>query len=140
MAGKIEFLCKLKGGSFFPLYKDAYNQLLKEYDNEDVIISIKRVGKRRTDKFNAYYFAAIVTPIRIAIKEMTGDTYSQEEVHDMLKQRFLSKTVINMMSGEFCEIPMSTATLQQEDFKEYVMKCQKFAADFFNIRTVDLPK
>ena len=136
MAGNVQFLCKVKGGSFFPLYRDAFNQLLKDCDNEDVVVTIKKVGKRRTDKFNAYYWAAIVTPIRIAVKSMTGDDYSQEEIHGMLKQRFLNHYITNQMTGEMAEISKSTASLSQDDFKDYIEKCKKFGNDFFDLKLI----
>jgi hypothetical protein len=132
--GKYEFLCKIKGGSIFALYQEAYSKLLKHLDDQEVVIIIKKIGKRRTDKFNAFYWAAIVQPITIAIKEMTGETYSREEVHAMLKQKFLSKSVINSMTGEVLEIPRSTSSLSQDEFKEYVEFCKRFANDFFDIK------
>jgi hypothetical protein len=96
------------------------------------------IGKKRTIPENNYYWGCIVEMIMLEINEQWGETFSKNDIHEFLKNRFLDGVEISNENGEIISIRKSTkdnTTTMQEEYHE---NCRRFAKDFLNL-TIPLP-
>jgi len=98
--------------------------------------TIKKKNNRSLPQ-NAYYHGCIVPEIKRGMYEIGYDEISTNQVHELLKAKFLQKEIINKHDGEVILVPGSTATLTTIEFNEFIEKCQKFAAEYLGIVIAD---
>ncbi len=72
----------------------------------------------------AYYWAVVVPEIQRAMNDIGGNTFDCDDVHESLKQLFIKPNSKGIRS---------TGKMSESDFKQYIEKCCKFAAEFFGI-------
>lgn len=94
-------------------------------------VSIKKKNNRSLNQ-NAFYHGCIIPEFKRGFYEIGYDLTSSD-VHEFLKDRFLKKEIPNKETGEFLEVPVSTATLTTIEFNEFISKCQQLAAEYLNI-------
>lgn len=87
--------------------------------------------KPRSNNQNAYYWKCIVEPIANEIGE------NSNEVHGMLKEKFLSPQFI-MIDGEDFPLPKSTTKLDTIGQENYHRDIRIWAQSFLNM-TLQLP-
>lgn len=94
-------------------------------------VRIEKSFKKRTLNQNRYYFGVLVKNI----SDHTG--YETEEIHEVLKDRFLPKKfiVITNNKGEKKETKIngSTTQLDTKEFEEYNEKIRRWAAQHLSI-------
>jgi hypothetical protein len=99
-----------------------------------VTVTVERQHATRSAQANAYYWGVVVK----LLSEHTGST--PDEMHDILKMRFLSKEVaLRRQNGEVVAefvIGGSTAQLNTVEFYDYVEQIRQFAFDELD---VDIP-
>lgn len=100
-----------------------------------VTISIKRIGPKRTLSQQAYYRGVVVPMLRDAINDAWGEDLNDEEVHELLKRQFNTRT-IETENGHTVKLAMSTTRLDTAEYVAYVEKCRRMASQFFNL---DIP-
>jgi len=98
--------------------------------------TIKKKNNRSLPQ-NAYYHGCIVPEIKRGMYEIGYDEISTNQVHELLKAKFLQNEIINKHDGEVILVPGSTATLTTIEFNEFIEKCQKFAAEYLGIVIAD---
>lgn len=104
---------------------------LKALDNV-YKVDIKRDRKGRSNPQNRYYRGVVVK----MISEETG--YTPEEVHEILKTKFLSYEKVIEKTGEVFTISRSTTELNTQEFEEFLEMCRMFAAQDIEI-VIPLP-
>lgn len=71
--------------------------------------------------------------IRDHIRDSAGEIYSNEDVHEALKQRFLEPKVVSLPDGPvYIKTPSRTLTVGQ--FAEYLEHVEAYAADCLNLQ------
>jgi hypothetical protein len=83
----------------------------------------------RSKKQNAYYWGVILE----ILSEHTG--FEPEELHQILKERFLTYT--KKYKGYVYKLTRSTATLNITEFSDYNEKIKKLAAEKFKLYIPD---
>lgn len=78
---------------------------------------------------NAYLWAVCYATIVRFMREHHGRDYSDEAIHETLKELFLPSRVEQMKSREV-RIYRSTTKLTKREFGEYVEHVQRWAAEF----------
>jgi hypothetical protein len=86
---------------------------------------ILKYRRRRTDAQNRYYWPCFVGPFADMLRGQ-GEAVSELEAHEILKQRFLRKAVINQGTGEVLEYVRSTTELDVSEFNQYLDQCAGF--------------
>lgn len=99
----------------------------KLYDNlkkldKSYRIEIVRDRDNRSNRQNKYYWGVIIK----MISDYTG--FFPDEVHEILKGKFLSYEKVITHTGQEVTLSMSTAELDKYDFEQYLEKCRIFAA------------
>lgn len=118
----MEFITEIKSGRLskvIPIQDGSY------------LVTIKKKNNRSLPQ-NAYYHGCIIPEFKRGLYEL-GYDFSSQDVHEFLKDRFLKKQIANEQTGEFLEVPGSTAGLSTIEFNEFISKCQQFAAEYLNI-------
>ena len=116
---------------------------LKQFEGQDIAISIEKAKKSRSTQENRYYRGVIVPLIKAGLKEATGETYSNDQVHDLLKTRFLMYKV-KIKDGEFSGDDeyltriKSTTELSTVEMEQYLEDCRGFALEYLGV-TIPLP-
>jgi hypothetical protein len=111
------------------LLRDAF----ASFEGKNVNVTIEPVKKKRSNEQNRYLWGVCYPIIRNCLKEL-GNNFSDNDVHDLLKMKFLKQTVLaNEETGECIERVKSTTELSTVDFMTYVMEIQKFSEEWFGV-------
>lgn len=90
----------------------------------------RKYRPRRSDRQNAYYWPCFVQQLGAYLRDQ-GEHYTDHQVHEILKHRFLRKS--GEVNGENVEYTQSTADLNTVEFNAYLDACAAWLADFFGI-------
>lgn len=86
-------------------------------------VTVKPERKHRTLQANAYYWKVVLG----LIAEWSG--HEREEVHDAMKEKFLSRTTIDFPGGKRLVVSPSTAELDTVEFQVYLDRVKRWAAE-----------
>jgi hypothetical protein len=100
-------------------------QILTQLEGEDVKVSIKPLYKSRSLSQNNYYWAVIVQ----ILADFTG--YSADEIHEVLKSKFLSDE--KEVAGEIIRYAKSTTTLDTLEMEDYLHNIREWASAKLNV-------
>ena len=97
-------------------------------------IEVCKFKPRRSDRQNSYYWPCFVEPFAKWLREENGDAATEQEAHEILKHRFLRRTVIDKGTGEVLgDVTRSTTELDTSEFTEFLDQCAAFLADYCGI-------
>ena len=97
-------------------------------------VTIKPRKRTRTLDQNAYYWAAVVTPWLLWLREAEGDpSIDKEQAHYALKSAVLGARRRGNGTGVYVVIPPSSRTMKTDEFAHYVEAAAKFLAEFAGI-------
>ena len=97
------------------------------------MISFEKPKKQRSNQQNAYYWGIVIVIIKSCLKS-TGNNLSENDVHDLLRLKFLKETIsIKEETGEVIERVKSTTELTTSQFMDYIAEIQQFAAEYFDV-------
>lgn len=94
--------------------------------------TVSKAVDRRTSPQNRYYWGVVVPCIKAGLKD-GGMVLSTEQVHELLKFRFLKEDRAVGEDGEFVTVVPSTSELEVGEFVAYTDRCIQFAAEYLNV-------
>jgi hypothetical protein len=113
MSQKIELIATAKDGKLVFHDQAVANALIwKIKPDEQVVVTIKRRSKNRTDQQNRYYWGAIIA----TISAETGS--DPDDIHEALKRKFLEPE-FKEFAGMKWKIPGSTTKLDTSAMTTY---------------------
>lgn len=104
----------------------VFFEQISQLKGREIEIRLKTVGDQPSHQTHKYYRGGVLPTIRLALEEY-GYFFSDDEVHEYLKRRFLSETRFNERSQKEYSVIKSTADISQEAFNEYIEKCREFS-------------
>lgn len=134
---KIELTTSIQNG-IFKRNRNIVLDAIKSFNGCDVVITIAKAKKKRSNNQNAYYWGLLIPLTQNAIKTEWGEIWSKEKTHDFYKLHFNYVEKVNETTSEVIKIPKSTTdntTTQQE---EYHAQIREFLKEWFNV-TAPLP-
>lgn len=134
---KIEVTTSIQNG-LFKRNRNIVLDAIKSFNGFDVVLTIAKAKKKRSNNQNAYYWGLLIPLTQNAIKTEWGEIWSKEKTHDFYKLHFNYVEKVNENTSEVIKIPKSTTdntTTQQE---EYHAQIREFLKDWFNV-TAPLP-
>jgi len=134
---KIELTTSIQNG-IFKRNRNIVLDAIKSFNGCDVVITIAKAKKKRSNNQNAYYWGLLIPLTQNAIKTEWGEIWSKEKTHDFYKLHFNYVEKVNETTSEVIKIPKSTTdntTTQQEEFHAQI---REFLKDWFNV-TAPLP-
>lgn len=104
--------------------KESKQKLFEHLKTLDNVykVEIKRDRENRSGQQNKYYWGVVIQ----MISEYTG--FLPDEVHELLKGKFLKYDKAFKTTGEAFTISRSTTDLDTWEFENYLEQCRIFAA------------
>ena len=134
---KIEITTSIQNG-IFKRNRNIVLDAIKSFNGFDVVLTIAKAKKKRSNNQNAYYWGLLIPLTQNAIKTEWGEIWSKEKTHEFYKLHFNYVEKVNETTSEVIKIPKSTTdntTIQQEEFHAQI---REFLKDWFNV-TAPLP-
>lgn len=111
------------------LQKNVSTQIaneLKEFEGKRVEVRIQKLKSTRSQQQNRYWWAIIT----ILSKEIG---YKKEEIHEILKFKFLKRSKVIESTGEILEYLESTTKLSRSEFADMTTELIQWSAETFNV-------
>ncbi len=95
---------------------------------------LSKVKRARSLKANAYMWGVVYPTVQAGIEEAWGESITLDEVHLLMKKRFLSRPLVDRNTGEQVdEIIGSTSSSDTDQFSEYLNNVIKFCGEQFGV-------
>jgi hypothetical protein len=94
-----------------------------------VRLEVKRWQKPRTIQQNAYLWSVVYPTICRYIKDVTGQEFTPEDLHERYKRKYLGYEVCEIPGTEDLTRPKSSAKLDTEEFWDQLVEhiCREWA-------------
>lgn len=109
----------------------VWRAAVARHEGRDVFVTVVRQQHLRTMPQNRYYHGVVVDTIAGYIGE------SREETHELLKERFLPRRRVELLNGQFLEMPPTTRNLTVEQMTEYIERVRVWAAQWLGLSIPD---
>lgn len=116
--------------------RNELSNALTQFEGIDITLSIEKAKKVRTNAENRYYRGVIVPLIKAGLKDATGESYNADQVHDLLKTRYLTHWEI--LGDTRIQRIKSTTELSTVEMETYLEQCRGFALEYLGV-TIPLP-
>lgn len=133
MKFELQYFCKVSDEGVIqglPRQKFA-NEIRHFFKGQSIEIIVRRKRKHRSVQQNRYYWLIVTM-----MAEYTG--FTKDEMHLVLKSRFLKAEKVNVETGAVFEYVKSSAGLSTVEAEEYYNQVRQFASEEFGIN-VPLP-
>ena len=130
---KTTFNGKIKDGKMTIINRKSFDDYINSLPDKDVLITIEKKIKKRSNHQNAYYYGVVLKIVRQGLIDQGFDNFRNDEsVHELLKYRFLKVDESNP-DGLFVERIKSTTELSTSQFMDYIAEIQRWASEFLNV-------
>ncbi len=127
----------VENGKFVPNSKEYFKKAFESYEGKTIELSLKVWHKKRTNPQNSYYRGVVVKMITFAINHLGNEKYSEDIVHELLKDKFIQGECIkDPQTGKVVE-HKTTTKLSTVEFENYVEQCKRYAAEQFDLYIPD---
>lgn len=107
------------------------SEILKTFPEKSIIFTVAEEVKLRSNQANAYYWGVLIPECARLFKE-EGILSEPEQVHDILKYKFLSEIAfVDPDTGEALCRTKSTSELSRAEFETYQDEIRAWIYDFF---------
>jgi hypothetical protein len=111
---------------------------INSFEGKDLLITFEKVGKKRSNNQNAYYWGVLIPILQSCIKNSWGEIWSKEKTHDFCKMQFNFIERINESTGEILRVPKSTTENTTTAQEELHIEIRNFISEWFDVN-VPLP-
>lgn len=112
--------------------RSELDEALKSFEGKEFQITVEKKKKSRSLNQNAYYWGVVIPMVRGAMHDL-GMKLSRQEVHELLKLKFLKKEIINENTGEVFEYIGGSSELTTKEFMDFIAELQQWSAEYLNI-------
>lgn len=129
MTAELQYFAKVNAetGEWEGLPKRKFrHEVARLFGGQSIEIIIHRKKKHRSVQQNRYYWMIITM-----ISDHTG--FTKDEIHAILKSRFLKAEKVHEQSGVVMEYVKSTTELTTMEYEEYLESVRRFAAENFDL-------
>jgi hypothetical protein len=118
------------------LMQSYFQELLNGETEADVEICLTKVESKKTNKQLAYFYGMILPIIKQRFEEMSGETYTKDEVMSVLKDKFFSEEI--EFQGKFTKVAMSLSKAKKEELDKFIKDVLEFANTILDARIPEL--
>lgn len=123
------FLADIKDGAMKIRNRKQLDDDLKNTDWKVARITIEKFKSKRSEQQSRYYWGAVIPIVQAALKD-TGNRFSKEQTHDLLRCKFLKEDLPINDHGEFITRIKSTTELNKSDFGDYIEQIAQWSSEF----------
>ena len=109
-----------------------FHRQLDPLDGMEVDIIIKKKVKSRSNHQNKFYWGVFLPAVKYGLLDAGYYMANEEQVHDLLKLKFLKVDSVNEETGEVMESLGSTTTMSTFEFETYLTNIRAWAAEYLN--------
>lgn len=108
---------------------------LNHYEGKDIIITIEKAKKKRSNPQNNFYWGAVLPLIQQGLKDATGEFRTTENIHYRILLPLFAPVneIVNQDTGQCLSERLSSSEMSTVQFMDYIMEIQKWAAEFLSI-------
>tara|TARA_R110000851_G_scaffold275123_1_gene427759 strand:+ start:39 stop:473 length:435 start_codon:yes stop_codon:yes gene_type:complete len=117
--------------------RNELTSALNQFEGQEITLSIEKAKKVRSTQENRYYWGLVIPLIKAGLKDATSESYSAEQVADLMKTRFLMIDVYIGDSDVMTRIK-STTELSTIEMERYLQECRTFAQEYLGV-TIPMP-
>lgn len=129
---KFVFYGKTENGKPKIARRSEMDEVLQSFEGKEWQLTIEKKKKSRSLNQNAYYWGVVIPMVRAALHDL-GMKLSRQEVHELLKLKFLKKEIINENTGEVFEYIGGSSELTTTEFMDFIAELQQWSAEYLNI-------
>ena len=118
-------------GKLTLLAPNLFKEAVRLLDGKDVTLTIERSTKR-TSQQNRYYWGGVIPIIQYGMQDL-GVKMSHEQVHELLKFKFLIEDVVTEDGEILMQTIGSTTKLNTIKFNEYIESIREWAWEYLSI-------
>lgn len=123
---KLELITNIKGGKMQPKHARMLLDYMATLEGKAVHITIDKHSGKRSNRQNALWWVYVT----ILASEIG---YNKNEMHEILKMKFLKKQKVDEKTGECFEYLGSTTELNKTEFGEMINSLVQWASETFNV-------
>lgn len=126
MSNKLEVISPVKDGRLLPKHSGIIAKWLTSHEGKSVSIVLDKHSGKRTARQNSLWWLYCT----ILANELG---YDKQELHEILKMKFLKKSKVDEATGEVFEYLGTTTALSKTEFSEMIEGLIKWASQTFNV-------
>jgi hypothetical protein len=130
---KVTYNGQIRNGSLHIIHRSKFDQFIAGCGWNQVEIIIRKKKKKRSLSQSAYLFGVVYHVVQEGIEDLWGESISKEDIHLMLKMKFLYREIIDPSTGEITRLPKSTADISTSEMMGYIAEIGGWARDYLNI-------
>ena len=112
--------------------RSELEEVLQSFDGKEFQITVEKKKKSRSLNQNSYYWGVVIPSVRAGLHDL-GMKLSRQEVHELLKLKFLKKEIINEKTGEVFEYIGGSSELTTTEFMDFIAELQQWSAEYLNV-------
>jgi hypothetical protein len=129
---KIEVTTSIHNG-LFKRNRNTVLEAIKSFNGSDVVITIDKVKKKRSNNQNAFYWGVLIPLMQQGAKHTWGESWSVDKAHKHLSKLFVFHESVNIKTGLITQTPKSTTELTTTDWEVYVTEIRIYLLENFDI-------
>ena len=129
---KIEITTSIHNG-LFKRNRNTVLEAIKSFNGSDVVITIDKVKKKRSNNQNAFYWGVLIPLMQQGAKDTWGESWSVDKAHKHLSKLFVFHESVNIKTGLITKTPKSTTELTTTDWEVYVTEIRIYLLENFDI-------
>lgn len=123
---KLTFYSNVKDGKLQTNVAKSIALDLKKFEGERIELTIQKLKSTRSSQQNRLWWLYV----GIISKELG---YNKDELHEILKYKFLKRQKVDERTGEIFEYLGSTTKLNKTEFADMVNELIRWSSETFNI-------
>ena len=113
--------------------RNLLTEAIQSFEGKQITIRIEKTKKKRSNPQNSYLWGLVIPIVKNCLKE-AGNTFTNEQTHELLKLKFLKESVlVNEETGETIERIKSTTELSTSQMMDYFAEIREWIFDFFGV-------
>jgi len=129
---KVNLKGTIKKGSIMIKNESFFSDLINQFEGQDIVISLSKEEKRRSNKQNDWYWGVAIPLIIQEIQNNTGEKYSKDDIHDWNMARAVKlQPIIKEMFDETIVVykQKKTSRMSTKEFSDFKEIIQKYWAE-----------
>lgn len=118
MANELIYTASVVNGALKIVNRKGFDEDMKVFEGQRLIIRIKKYRKSRSNKQNRFYWGNFMQEQIECFKERWGETYRKEQVHDWNKANFWAEDHTDEETGEIIKKPASSTDYSTTEWEE----------------------
>jgi hypothetical protein len=122
----------VKNGKLELQNSKKFAEELKIFEGDNVLLTLEKKKRKRSNQQSRYYWGVVIPSVKYAMEAKGFFINNKEQVHLLMKVKFLKAEIINVATGEVIETIGSTTRLSTIDFESYLEQIRAWSASYLD--------